>query len=140
MADRDNYHRNPTHPATTWEYAAALQKAGALTEADALLSDLTQRDDGWAWDAARARLRLLAREPSLSARADPTWLDRFLASAPPTDTTVHVWGARWLVATDRCDDALDHLGRVRARMDAPTAEETALLDALDEAVTRCPSR
>jgi rhomboid protease GluP len=138
-AERDKYERNPGHPATTWDYAAALQKAGALDEADALLANLTQREDGWAWDAARARLRLLAREPALSAQADPTWLDRFLESAPPADTTVHVWGTRWLVGIDRCDDAHAHITRLREGAGDETARETELLAALDEAVAGCPA-
>lgn len=137
VTEHNKYERNPGHPATTWDYAAALQKVGAVDEADALLHNLTQREDGWAWDAARARLRLLAQEPALSAQADPTWIDRFLESAPPADTTVHVWGVRWLVDANRCDDARGHMARISDDVGEPTDREAELLASLAEALAPC---
>ena len=133
-AERDKYERNPSHPATTWDYAAALEKAGAADEADALLITLTRRDDAWAWDAARARLRLLEARPRLAARADPAWVDRFLLEASPADRAVHLGGVRWLVAAGRCAEARAHIDRVGG---PPAPIDPGLASALDAALRPC---
>jgi hypothetical protein len=137
-AEQDKYERNPGHPATTWDYAAALQKAGRFDEADALLVTLTHREDGWAWDAARARLRLLADRPALSAQADPAWLDRFLADAPPADDRVHRGGVRWLVERGRCDAARAHVEGFRAGIGDVTEREATLLADMEQSLSACP--
>jgi rhomboid protease GluP len=132
---REKHARNPTHPATTWDLAAALVKVGDVAEAESLLAELTDRPDGWAWDAARVRLELRRAHPSVGVDDDLDWADRFLAEAPPADREIHVPATELLVARGACARARAHVDRVLAQHpDAPSR----LRQDLSAAVAGCP--
>lgn len=112
VAARDKHARNPDHPATTWDLAAALVKIGAADEAETHLAALSARPDGWAWDAARARLSLRQAYPSVGAGDDLAWAERFLTDAPLRDRGIHLPATELLVARGACARARAHVARV----------------------------
>ena len=133
VEERAKWERNPRSPSRAYAYAVQLSRAGMRAEADALLAELTARQDGWAWDAARLRLELWHEDSQLSqlpavasegdgsatARPPPAnsedagWLEPFLLQAPLADVTVHRLGTAYLQAQGDCEGVRAHLQRVQ---------------------------
>ena len=116
--EREKYANNPTYPKRIYNYTWELIRAGQYAEADALLVDLLQRTDGWQWEAARLRLRLLSDVPEAGEALSADWLMPFLEEAPAIDMAVHRPGILWLAQRGDCEHASDHLARIREEADA----------------------
>lgn len=125
---RRKHTKYPDEPKLAYEAAVELVRVGETAEADAVLAALTTRSDGWAWDAARLRLRAWALDAAWPGDAD--WVLAWLARAPANDTGIHGPGLRWLAEHGRCDAAMEHLGALRAA-GADDRTMVAVADALE---------
>lgn len=117
--------RNPASPDRQYRYAYELWRAGQADEADALLSALVTRSDGWEWDGARLRLQLLLTAPP-STLPPAGWVAPFL-DAPITDMAIHRMAIRWLAEVGDCAAAQAHSDRVVAEAAQWTARNPDML-------------
>lgn len=141
---RERLLRNPASPRMRYELARELARMaddGELAEADSLLGGLSERQDDWAWDAARLRLELWAR---LSARQGrdfrgggaalaeaQAWVQGWLLRAPPLDDQIHRPGVEILVHTGACDAARSHARALVERGEASRSLGEDLLATVD---------
>lgn len=136
VAERERFARNPEAPQRRHALAQELLVAGRFAEADALLVPLLARPDGWAWDAARTRLRLLEVHPPSGEGIDGGWVLPFLEAAPATDLAIWTRGIPWLAARGRCEEARRSMSRLRGDVRAwaegsrDEADERRLSEAL----------
>lgn len=109
LADiRARHARNPRAPRLRLELAEALAFAGELGEADALLAELSEREDAWGARAVRLRLQLWADTPELAPEDGLAWLLVVISEAGLDELSVHRPALSWLLARSHCDEARAH--------------------------------
>lgn len=115
---RADHDRNPASPRLQYALARELLRLSHDAEADALLGTLADRDDAWAWDAARLRLALWDRQAQAQGRdfegggealiQAQRWVEGWLDRAPPADDGIHQPGIDFLARTGACASARAH--------------------------------
>lgn len=138
VAERERFARNPQAPQRQHALAQDLLVAGRFAEADALLVPLLARSDGWAWDAARTRLRLLEVHPPSGEGIDDGWVLPFLEEAPAADLGIWARGLPRLAARGRCEEVRRLLAGLRQRVQTWSAGDRGESDRqrLHEALAR----
>lgn len=104
-------------PEFVYRYAYALEEVGRVAEAMALYAGLATRDDGWEWNATRARMRVCSWQPA-TAGCDGDWRDTWLQRADPTDERIWLPAIRWVAGEGDCAAAQGLARRVALEGDA----------------------
>jgi len=137
LASLERLERNPASPSMRYDYARELHRVGRTSDADAAYGALDSREDGWQWDAARARLQLWLEYPDAAGLEQRDWLLGYLDAAPGIDATLHRRGLQWLVTQGDCTTARRQLQRLSGTPGSIQAAEPALLSELTDLLTPC---
>ncbi len=127
LAEKEaNYKRWPDDPEFVYRYGYALEEVGRVGEAMAIYAKLAARDDGWEWNAARARMRVCAWSPSTEG-CDTSWRDQWLETAPPADQRIWIPAIQWAAGQGDCARAYAWGRRVAMDGDVAYAEVERVL-------------
>ncbi len=129
LADKEAaYKKWPDDPEFVYRYGYALEQVGRVAEAMAIYALLAVRDDGWEWNAARARMRVCAWEPAV-AGCEGSWREEWLARAPPSDQRIWLPAIRWATTAADCASAQAMARRVAIEGDVEFSHVEAALGA-----------
>ena len=137
LASLERLERNPTSPSMRYDYASELHRLGRVSEADAAYGALDSREDGWQWEAARARLQLWLEYPDVAGLEQRDWLLGYLDEAPGIDATLHRRGLQWLVARGDCTTARRQIHSLSGTPGSIQTAEPELLSELTDILTPC---
>ncbi len=128
---REKHRITPEDPRAIYNLALQLWSFGRYPEAEALLSPLTDRADGWAWDATRLRLSVWEDAKNMDDREDISWIAPFLDSSAG-DLALHRPALRWMIRKGACPPALEHYRAMLPRIDAWAARPDLAPGAADD--------
>lgn len=125
------HQRWPDDPDLAYKYGYSLEEVGRVGEAMAVYAKLAARDDGWEYNACRARMRVCAWEPA-TAGCDAGWRDDWLAKTDPTEDRIWLPAIQWLAADGNCSVARE---RAQALSLAGEVNDDEIVEALGKCGT-----